>query len=136
MGKRFMTSMRGLVGGRKSEPVYEFVPRVARETAAADAVIEGELRSRPVVSKPAHPSLPEDAPRALRSAEVEILFTVDPLGAVASAEIASSSGDDRADLLWAEYLKSWQFAPQDLRRPSGVQTGRARFKLSPDESES
>jgi hypothetical protein len=32
MGRHFMTSIRGLVGGRKSEPVYDFVPRVAPET--------------------------------------------------------------------------------------------------------
>lgn len=130
MGQRFMTSLRGLVGGRKSEPVYEFVPRIAPSVVDDASSIEGEVRSRKVVTRPTEPLLRPNAPASLKSAEVEILFTVDTLGAVTAAEVASSSGDAESDLLWVRYLKDWQFAPLDLRRPAAPQTGRARFRIS------
>ena len=126
-GKRFLDSMRVLVGGDKTSPDYEFISRL--KIAYGDDIpgLEGDAKDRQIVSRPEEPDMPPALDLALKSAKVEIAFTVDTSGAVVRADIAHSSGSPSVDDRWLRYLKRWHFSP--LEAKFGNQDGRITFDL-------
>ena len=128
-GKRFINSLRGIIGGDKAEPAYEFISRLTSGYSEEVAGLEGEVRSRQLLSRPAEPDFPAGLDPSLRDSETEIRFSVEPSGAVSSTAVAVSSGSPEIDLVWLRYLRKWRFAPLDSRRAAHDQTGRMRFRF-------
>ncbi len=122
LGKRFLDSVKMLVGGDKSSP--EFASRISLGYGDAAPEIEGELKGRPIISKPEEPQV---LTGRSQDALVEIQFSVNAEGAVVSAEIVVSSGKPSVDDQWLRHVKAWEFAPLGLNRPSIDQSGRVRF---------
>lgn len=129
-GQRFMSSLKGMVGGDKAEPAYEFISRLTSGYSEEVAGLEGEVKNRQVLSRPASPAFPAGLDPSLRDAETEIRFSVEPSGAVSGAAVVVSSGSPEMDLVWLRYLRKWQFSPLDSRRAAPDQTGRVRFRFS------
>jgi TonB family protein len=124
LGKRFLDSVKILVGGDKSSP--EFASRLSLGYGDVAPEIEGEVKGRLIVSRPDEPQTFMEAPR---DASVEIQFSVNAEGAVISAEVIASSGNPAVDFQWLRHVKAWEFAPLGLNRPSIDQYGRVRFRL-------
>ncbi len=127
LGKRFLESVKVLVDGDKASPDYEFVSRINLGFEEGIQGLEGEVRDRPVLSRPEEPQMLSLA-ESLKGAEVVIKFTVDASGGVKSAEIARSSGNESVDALWLRYVRHWRFQPA---AGSADQLGTLRFRLGP-----
>lgn len=125
-GRRFLDSVKLLVGGDKASP--EFASRLSLRYREAALEIEGELKDRLLVARPDRPQTLVEIPRG---ASVEIHLVVDAEGAVKSAEIVSSSGNPAIDEQWVRHVKAWEFAPLGLDRPALDEHGRVRFSLDP-----
>ena len=130
-GKKSWDRVKGLVGGSKISPEREFVSKIELGYTDEFAGIEGELKTRPLLSRPAEPIPPPGMEVSLRNTEVVIDFTVDASGSVTSAEIVASSGSPDIDLLWARYLRRWQFAPFNTGKVAPEQKGKIRFHFEP-----
>ena len=129
-GKKTWNAIRGLIGGTKASPEHEFISRIKIGYAAESAGIEGELKDRPLLSRPEEPMPPAGSGPSTKNAEATIEFTVDPSGLVNQAQVVVSSGNPELDLLWVRYLKGWQFAPLSLENRAGDQKGKIKFHLS------
>ncbi len=130
-GKKSWDRVRGLIGGSKTSPERELASKIEIRYADESARIEGELKARPLLSRPAEPEPPLGIESAVRNAEVTIDFTVDPSGSVTAAQAVLSSGDPELDLLWVRYLRHWQFAPVNAEKPALEQKGKIRFHFKP-----
>jgi TonB family protein len=126
LGKRFLDSVKMLVGGDKASPDAEFTSRLPIGYGEEPPAVEGDAKGRAVVSRPEEPQLLIDVPAG---AEIEIQFTVDPAGAVTDADVTVSSGRPSLDAQWLKYLKRWEFSPLGLDVPPVEQRGRVRFRL-------
>ena len=81
-GKKFLNSVRDLVGGEKSAPAHEFISRIKINYGEDNQTIEGEAKSRRVLNKPDEPVFPEGFDPALRNGQTELQFTVNESGVV------------------------------------------------------
>ena len=97
--------------------------------------IEGAVGSRNLVSRPEYPEAPPGLDLALKQAEVELEFTVEPQGSVSQVEAILSSVNPELDLIWMRYLRRWQFSALDPGTPQADQKGRVRFRFEEDTKE-
>lgn len=131
VNRRFLQTLKGVVGGQKASPEYTFQPKLGPalpEEAQNRYVIQGEAGDRRVLSRPADPLPLNGLEGPFHAGETEIEFTLDASGSVVAAEVTLSSGVPDIDLQWVRYLRQWQFEPLALDRPGLNQKGRVRFR--------
>lgn len=120
-GRRFVSSLKGLLGDDKSAPDTRWPSEGPPERQPE---VAGALAGRAVIDRPEPPVLTFGLDPSLRSAEVDVAVRVDPSGSVVSAEVLRSSGDPEIDALWVRYVRRWHFAPAP---GSKEQDGRIRL---------
>ncbi len=98
--------------------------RITPRRAAAPIWIRGPARLRELLHRPPLAPYLQRVPIArLRShdtpptVDVELRFQLAPDGTVRHVEVVRSSGDPLLDLVGAQYLADWHFAPLDLNNP-------------------
>jgi len=131
--KKFLSSLRGLVGGAKTSPDYAPVTHEAPALGVSyeTSEIEGEASHRQLLSRPEEPLFPLGLDPALKDSEAELQFAVDPSGVVTHAEILLSSGNPDLDLIWVRYVRHWQFSIlSETNKLAGAQTGKIRLRFS------
>ncbi len=133
LGNKFLTSLRGLVGGKKSSPTYEFTSKIKTGYYEESFELEGAIKERQIVGRPVEPELPFGYTSAHRQAEIVLACTVEASGEVTGIDVEVSSGDAEIDMLWQQYLKGWQFAALPIARPALDQRGKVRFRLNAQE---
>ena len=128
-GKKSWNRVRGLIGGSKVSPEHEFISKIKIGFTDEALGVEGELKNRPVLSRPGEPIFPIGMDPGLKNSEVTIEFTVDISGMVGEAHVASSSGSPDLDLLWVRYLRQWQFAPLTADQSVSNQKGTIKCRF-------
>lgn len=73
--------------------------------------LAGPARYREILSKPPLPEYPKWAEEMGMDFDIELKFSVSPLGEVKNTQVTVSSGYPEVDLLGATYLKRWNFLP-------------------------
>ena len=102
-GKKFIARLKEFMDGDKPSPDFAAGSFIAFES------LEGEVRNRPLLSRPPRPDFSEEQRSTLGGSEVLLEFTVGASGQVTDARVLVSSGDPAADRLWEEYLEGWRF---------------------------
>jgi len=73
--------------------------------------LTGPARYREILSKPPLPEYPKWAEEMGMDFDIELKFSVSPLGEVKNTQVVVSSGYPEVDLLGTTYLKRWNFLP-------------------------
>ncbi len=128
-GRKVSSLLRSLVGGEKPTPNYEFASRLKMGYSGEVPGLEGEVKSRHVISRPPEPVLPPSLDTSLKNSETELRFIVTPQGVVSGVEMVASSGNLDIDLLWSQYLKEWRFSPLEGGKGAVDQKGKITFRF-------
>lgn len=122
-GKKFMMTLKEFMDGDKPSADFDLGDGVGALFENVES-LEGDVRSRVVLSRPPRPRFPKEAEASLRGVETVVSFSVDSSGTVIEAERVVSSGNSAVDALWLDYVRGFRFSSS----PDAVQKGKVRLR--------
>ena len=120
-GKKFMSALKGLVGGGKAYPDAG-LPTLVSDDAGDYFEFSGAPETLQILSRPPAPS-----DLLLSAQPTEIAFSVDAHGRVSDLEVIASGGDPASDLAWEDHLRQWIFAEQNAAGLPAAERLRVKF---------
>jgi hypothetical protein len=121
LNQQLLNSFRNLIGGKKLSPDNEFLAHLKTGYLEEVYELEGDVKERRILSRPASPEFPPGAD------DVILDFAVDASGIVSSVDVNTSCGNHEIDEAWKKYLAGWRFSPLVVEREDLIEKGRIHF---------